>query len=121
MPLYKLTKGSIGLIIDGENVDIEKGDTIELSEEVAKRYKYLKRVGQPVQAAVMPVSKDNSTGGEIARDWSHTQNMKAPDVVTLINETNSVDELSSLQQVEENGQNRVGVLKVIEKRIGQLE
>ncbi len=129
MPWYRLDKGSIGLIIDGRNVDVEKGQTIELSEDVAKKYKHLRRVGQPVQAAVMPTTGSGETTKpetgvvkpEITRDWSATQNMKAPDVVTLVNECESVDELLSLQQVEESGQNRVGVLKMIEKRVAQLE
>jgi F0F1-type ATP synthase alpha subunit len=118
MPWYKLTKGSIGLIIDDKSVDIEKGDTIELSEEIAKKYKYLKRVGQPVSLAVQPTSGEGKA--EIARDWSNTQNMKAPDVIALIKEEESEDDLLSLQGVEEQGLNRVGVLKEIEKRLSQI-
>lgn len=112
MPLYKLTKGSIGLIVNGESVDIKKGDTVELSKERAKDFKYLKKVGD---IAV------ELTGKLAAVDWSKTQDMKAPEVVALVNETDSKDELQALYETESEGQNRIGVMNAIKKRITQLE
>lgn len=63
---------------------------------------------------------------EVARDYradnfSETQDMKAPEVIELVQQNDSVDELRQLQTVEEQGQNRIGVMKAIQKRILQLE
>lgn len=124
MPWYKLTKGSLGLIIDGESVDVERGQTVELPEEKAREFKYLKLTSAP------PVVRNGLSNNELlksetkeqdgVRNWSTTQDMKAPDVIDLINETDSKEDLTSLQEVEEKGQNRVGVLNAIKKRMGQI-
>ncbi len=147
MPLYTLTKGSIsGLIVNGESIDVKKGDTVDLPPEKAKEYRYLKLKspsGDSQQAnldataaaalAQTPTLKvadeeDNEVeeeGEELLAeeevgDLSYTQNMKAVDVIEIVKETNSLSDLKNLQQLEENGQNRVGVLSAIEKRMRQL-
>lgn len=141
MPLYKLTRGSIGIVVgegkDEKIVDVRKGQTVELpSDEKARSYsKYLKRVGAPETSAATPVTVPISTATaesrvdagptvlatSIARDWSATQDMKAVEVIALANETTSVSELEALYEVEEKGQNRPSVLKAIEKKVTQLE
>lgn len=64
--------------------------------------------------------KTNDTATE-PKDWSNTQDMKAPDVISQVNESNSVKDLEALYDVEEKGQNRATVLKAIEKRVATLE
>lgn len=66
-------------------------------------------------------ANSTNTTTETSKDWSKTQDMKATDVIAMIKETDSKEELEALQEVEENGQNRVGVMKEIDKRLAQLE
>lgn len=119
MPWYKLTKGSLGLIIDGKGVDVEREQTIELPEEEAKKYRYLRLT------APLTVSKnelfDDSSQIETTRDWSDVLNMKAADLIVEVDKTTSVSDLEALYELEEKGQNRVTVLREIEKKVAMLE
>ena len=119
MPLYKLTRGSIGLIVDGKNVDIEKGDAVELTEERAEGFKYLKRTDQPLTGKLNAIYPEEGKV-DVVRDWSSTQDMKAVDVIDLIDETDSETDLINLREVEQKGQNRIGVMNAIKKRMGQI-
>lgn len=140
MPLYKLTRGSIGIVVGEKTVEVKKGQTIELpSDEKAKSYsKYLKRVDLPDNAVKTPETIPISTAtvesittvpttvvgasdSLISRDWSKSQDMKAPDLISQVHETNSVQDLETLYDLEEKGQNRVTVLREIEKRVATLE
>lgn len=114
---YMLLDGSHGF----RGMRARKGEKILLTSREAEK------LGSRVQRAQ---SKENQTtkttptkvdtNSVTARDWSSTQDMKATDVIDLINETDSKEELASLQEVEEKGQNRVGVLNAIKKRMGQI-
>lgn len=64
---------------------------------------------------------NQSTTNQTTRDWSKSQEMKAVDLIYQVNETNSVEDLEALYDIEEKGQNRVTVLREIEKKVAQLE
>lgn len=132
MPEYILTKGSIGgLVLDsGDSVDVKRGDKVQLSEEKARRFKWLKptkaitvskrELSDTLDAAIVAQqSLDIEKSTDV--DWSRYRDMKAPDLIAEIKDTDSLDDLMELKKVEEGGQNRIGVLKEIEKRVRQLE
>ena len=82
-------------------------------------------ITQPVQQTAESGSTDstsqtNTTSLTNTRDWSNTQDMKASDVIDLIDETDSKEELVNLREVEQKGQNRIGVMNAIKKRMGQI-
>lgn len=127
MPEYVLIKGSIGgLVLDsGDSIDVKKGQKIQLSEEKARRFRWLKRTTilkeQPKQQVEQQQQPTTMTDVVPDVDWSKYRDMKAPDLIAEIKDTNSMDDLLALKDVEENGQNRIGVLREIEKRVRQLE
>ncbi len=132
MPKYKLTRGSIGLITDdGENIDIKRGDIVELTEERAKDFKYLKRtedggssdgdVGSGKKEVIEKPPPEKQPVENVTRDWSNTQDMKASDVIDLIDETDSETDLINLREVEQKGQNRIGVMNAIKKKLSQID
>lgn len=137
MPLYKLTRGSIGIVVGEETVEVKKGQTVELpSDEKARSYsKYFRRTDLPDTAnkavETVPISTvtAESTSPDVTKtvnqptrvDWSTSQEMKVADVIAQVNETNSVADLEALYDLEEKGQNRVTLLTHIEKRVAVLE
>lgn len=141
MPLYKLTRGSIGIVVGEETVEVKKGQTVELpSDEKARSYsKYFRRTDLPDTTnkvvETVPISTATAESASLnasltdvtkpvnqpTRDWSTSQEMKVADVIAQVNETNSVPDLEALYDLEEKGQNRVTLLTHIEKKVAQLE
>lgn len=82
---------------------------------------------KPTYTSVTAVSEQEesaATGTMVSvtpRDWSTSQEMKVADVITQVNETNSVADLEALYDLEEKGQNRVTLLTHIEKKVAMLE
>lgn len=116
---YTLLDGSHGF----RGMRARKGEKLLLTSKEAKRLgsRVVSTSEPKIVASVTSVSSSVPVNPvSTTRDWSSTQDMKAPDVIDLINETDSKEDLASLQEVEEKGQNRVGVLNAIKKRMGQI-
>lgn len=75
----------------------------------------------PVTAVSETTEPTIATASVTPRDWSKSQDMKAVDVIAQVNETSTVEDLEALYDIEEKGQNRVTVLREIEKKVAQLE
>lgn len=97
-----------------------RGDRIQLTDKEANKLgNRVTRVSEKVGKSEKTVTSSGTS--TVTSDWSHTQEMKAPDLITLINEQTDEKELMSIHKVEEQGQNRIGVLNAIKKRVAQVK
>lgn len=107
----------------GQDILLTDREAKKLSDRVRRKTMADEKVTETAKPTYEPTTVDE-TGSEVTetnRDWSSTQDMKAPDVISQVNESNSVKDLEALYDIEEKGQNRATVLKAIERRVATLE
>lgn len=109
----------------GQDIFLTDKEAKNLGDRVRRKTMTDDKVTETAKPTYEPTTvNETGDGREVTkenRDWSNTQDMKAPEVVALVNENDSKAELQALYETESKGQNRIGVLNAIKKRITQLE
>ena len=123
---YKVTRGTIGRIEDGDSKFYHKGDTVELTADEAKKYSTrIEAVGDTNQTpAATPDDGDDggddSGDGGDTHDWSILADLHWRDAVQTVNGLETAEDVQSAREAEVAGKNRSSVIEAADTRLAQL-
>jgi hypothetical protein len=116
---YKLVKGRHGRFEDGAFTKYAPGDVIDLTDDELSRLdpgRFEALGDPPVEAPSDEAPPDQPKLG----DWSHIADEPWARVAKTIRATDDIETLVAIQEAEEAGKARKGVLEAVSARLEEL-